>query len=195
LEAARQAAMGAIQDPVTLFVPQRNMLGLPAIQALQKSTKEDASLFQLLTVFQQGKLQDYYDYIQTNKTLPGGLDAEKCVKYMRILSLCSLASEHEEIPYAVVASTLQIPTDDATVESWVISAVSSGLLSAKMDQLQTLVLVERCVVRRFDMEQWKQLQSRLHAWKQNVGSILQAYKQQQAAAATTSNSTAVVAGQ
>ena len=38
-------------------------------------------------------------------------------------------------------------------------------------------MVERSVVRKFDMEQWKALQSRLHLWKQNVGGILEAYKQ------------------
>ena len=94
---------------------------------------------------------------------------------MRILSFCSLAAEHEEIPYSVVAETLQTPVED--VEKWVIAAVSSGLLSAKMDQLQQKVMVERSVVRKFDMEQWKALQARLHLWKQNVGGILEAYKQ------------------
>ena len=94
---------------------------------------------------------------------------------MRILSLCSLAAEHEEIPYSVVAETLQL-TESGDVEKWVIAAVSSGLVSAKMDQLQEKVMVERSVVRKFDMEQWKALQSRLHLWKQNVGGILEAYK-------------------
>jgi len=63
------------------------------------------------------------------------------------------------------------------VESWVIAAVSSGLLSAKMDQLQNKVVVQRCVVRKFDMEQCKAVQTRLHAWKKNVGGILEAYRQ------------------
>ena len=105
-----------------------------------------------------------------------GLSADDCSRHMRILSLCSLAAEHEEIPYSTVAETLQL-TDAGDVEKWVIAAVSSGLLSAKMDQLQQKVMVERSVVRKFDMEQWKALQSRLHLWKQNVGGILEAYKQ------------------
>lgn len=106
-----------------------------------------------------------------------GLLPDECTRHIRILSLCSLAAEHEEIPYQVVANTLQTSPDD--VEKWVIAAVSSGLLSAKMDQLQQQVIVERCVVRKFDMDQWKALQSRLHLWKQNVGGILAAYKQGQ----------------
>ncbi|VEU43609.1 unnamed protein product [Pseudo-nitzschia multistriata] len=176
LEAAKQAAIGAIRDPVTLFAQQRKILSLPAIQALEKS---DAPLFALLKVLQEGKLEDYNSYIKSN----GGdsvlaqwqLSAEDCSRNMRILSLCSLAADHEEIPYSVVAETLQADAGD--VEKWVIAAVSSGLLSAKMDQLQQKVMVERSVVRKFDMDQWKALQSRLHLWKQNVGGILEAYKQ------------------
>jgi translation initiation factor 3 subunit M len=138
-----------------------------------------ASLLALLKVFQEGKLEDYHSYIKSNggdKVLTQWeLSADDCSRHMRILSLCSLAAEHEEIPYTVVAETLQTTSGD--VEKWVIAAVSSGLLSAKMDQLQEKVMVERSVVRKFDMEQWKALQSRLHLWKQNVGGILDAYKQ------------------
>lgn len=176
LEAAKQAAIGAIRDPVSLFVQQRKILSLPAIQALEAS---EAPLFELLKIFQEGNLEDYNSYISTkggdSVLAQWGLSADDCSRYMRILSLCSLAAEHEEIPYSVVADTLK--TDVGDVEKWVIAAVSSGLLSAKMDQLQQKVMVERSVVRKFDMEQWKALQSRLHLWKQNVGGILEAYKQ------------------
>mmetsp|Transcript_44366 Transcript_44366/g.106902 ORF Transcript_44366/g.106902 Transcript_44366/m.106902 type:complete len:154 (-) Transcript_44366:100-561(-) len=140
-----------------------------------------APLLDLLRVFQEGKLEDYQSFVKTN----GGesvlaqweLSPAECTRHIRILSLCSLAAEHEEIPYSIVANTLQ--TESSDVEKWVIAAVSSGLLSAKMDQLQEQVIVERCVVRKFEMEQWKGLQSRLHLWKKNVGGILEAYKQSQ----------------
>jgi len=176
LEAAKQAAIGAIRDPVSLFVQQRKILSLPAIQALES---KDAPLFALLKIFQEGKLEDYHSYIKSkggdSALAQWNLSAEDCSRHMRILSLCSLAAQHEEIPYSVVAETLQ--TDPGNVEKWVIAAVTSGLLSAKMDQLQEKVMVERSVVRKFDMEQWKALQSRLHLWKQNVSGILESYKQ------------------
>ena len=37
LEAAKQAAIGAVRDPVSLFVQQRKILSLPAVQALEAS--------------------------------------------------------------------------------------------------------------------------------------------------------------
>jgi hypothetical protein len=45
LEYAKKAAIGAIQDPVTLFVQQRKILTLPAIEALGQS---DGTLFPYL---------------------------------------------------------------------------------------------------------------------------------------------------
>lgn len=183
---AKEAALGAINDPVSLFTQQRNMLALPAIQALSKNAAT-AALHGLLQVFQEGKLDEYHTFVKANggeaKVLqPYGLSSETCIRQMRILSLCSLSAEHEEIPYSVVAKTLLLPSE-AEVESWVIAAVSSGLLSAKMDQLQQKVMVERCVVRRFDAAQWKILQTRLKVWKQNVGGVISGLKQSQSAGA------------
>jgi hypothetical protein len=43
LEAARLAAIGAIRDPVSLFVQQRTILSLPAIQALGKNNNGKGS--------------------------------------------------------------------------------------------------------------------------------------------------------
>jgi translation initiation factor 3 subunit M len=135
-------------------------------------------LLALLKVFQEGKIQDYFTFIESNGDgvfTRWGLSGDDCSRYMRILSLCSLAAEHEEIPYSLVAETLQ--ANPGEVEKWVIAAVSSGLLSAKMDQLEQKVIVERSVVRQFDMKEWKILQERVHLWKKNVRGILDAYKQ------------------
>jgi translation initiation factor 3 subunit M len=185
---ARETALGAIRDPVTWIVQQRQLLSCRAIQALTTTTSHDKVLVELLTLFQEGTLQEYSTFLQKHN---GGdmllqqvwnLDPTKCLRFMRILTLCSLAADQESIPYSVVASTLLgpdiiTPPDDKQVEQWVIAAVSSGLLSAKMDQLNKMVIVERCVVRKFDMDQWKVLQGRLHLWKSNVEGILQAYQQ------------------
>lgn len=181
-QAAHQAAVGAIRDPIALFRQQRNLMGLPAVQALEK---DQPALWSLLKVFQEGKLSDYQAYLQQNgggaSLAQWGLDAVSCEKNMRILSLCSLASEHEEIPYTIIAETLSIAPE--AVESQVIAAVNSGLLEAKMDQLAHKVMVERCVVRKFDIDEWKGLQKRLQTWRNNVGNILDALKQSQAATA------------
>lgn len=174
--AAKQAAIGAICDPVNLFYEQRIIMSLPPVADLKNTDKE---IYALLEIFQQGKLEDFQSFLKSNpNTLSNNnISEEDAIRHMRLLSLCSLATEHEEIPYDAIASTLQV--DQSAVENWVIDAVSSGLLSAKMDQLQHVVMVERCVVRRFGIEQWKILQDRLNVWKTNVKSVLDGLKQTQ----------------
>lgn len=174
--AAKQAAVGAICDPVTLFNEQRIIMSLPPVTAL-KST--DGEIYQLLEIFQQGKLEDFQSFQNSNPSAlsNNNISEEDAIRNMRLLSLCSLATEHEEIPYDAIAQTLQV--EQSEVENWVISAVSSGLLSAKMDQLHHVVMVERCVVRRFGIEQWKILQERLNVWKKNVRTVLDGLKQSQ----------------
>jgi len=174
LEAAKEAAIGAIRDPVTLFQQQRSMLSSPAIKVLadKPDTKE---LYALLKIFQEGKLREYRAFNKDVSLSKYDLNEEDCIRHIRILSLCSLAAESEEVPYDVVAETLDVLKEE--VESWVIAAVSSGLLSAKMDQIEQKIMVERSVVRKFDMDQWKALQSQLQLWKQNLNGILDAIKQ------------------
>ena len=190
--ASESAAIGVIRDPISLFAHQRNILDFPSIQAL---ADKQPVLFGLLKIFQEGKLSDYDAFLQGNGGEEAilsrwGLDASLCRRNMRILSLCSLAAEHEEIPYANIASTLQIDgSNKMQVEAQVIAAVNSGLLQAKMDQLSQKVLVERCVVRKFDMPQWKAIQERLRVWKENVGSILKALEEARNSATPISDAT------
>jgi translation initiation factor 3 subunit M len=170
-----EAAVGAIRDPVTLISEQRNMMSMPAIVGLSKDAATKP-LYSLLEIFAEGKLEDYKNFETSYAKVftQYDLSKEECIRHMRLLSLCSLASEHEEVPYSAIASTLQI--DDCDVEKWVIEAVSTGLISAKMDQLQKVVMIEQCVVRKFGTEQWRALQTKLHAWRKNVKTVLDGLK-------------------
>jgi translation initiation factor 3 subunit M len=178
IQSATQAAVGAIRDPVTLFNEQRCILSLPPVAALN-NFPDTKPLYSLLSIFQQGKLDEFETFVQSNKSVMSSfqIDESEAIRHMRLLSLCSLATEHEEIPYEAIATTLKI--DKTNVESWVIDGVSSGLLTAKIDQLQAVVIVENCVVRRFGVEQWKILQHRLNLWKDNVKNVLESLKKSQ----------------
>jgi translation initiation factor 3 subunit M len=60
-------------------------------------------------------------------------------KKIRLLSLASLAAESREIPYELIAQTLQFEAGE--VETWVIAAIGAELLDARMDQVRRVVLV------------------------------------------------------
>lgn len=170
---AKEASIYAIRDPITLFSTQRRILSLPAVSALQKS---EPALYDLLKIIMEGKLQDYRDFSAMPDKMTVfstfELNEEECKKNMCLLSLVSLAGEHEEIPYSAIASTLNVEEGD--VERWVIRAVSSGLMEARMDQLRRVVLVERCAVRQFGMKEWTALKHRLDKWTANVKGVLDA---------------------
>lgn len=54
----------------------------------------------------------------------------------------------------VAADTLQVSGDDE-VEDWVLRAIQTGLMEAKMDQMQRVVVIRRCTNRVFGPLQWK----------------------------------------
>eukprot|EP00579_Thalassiosira_antarctica_P008640 CAMPEP_0201884726 /NCGR_PEP_ID=MMETSP0902-20130614/17520_1 /ASSEMBLY_ACC=CAM_ASM_000551 /TAXON_ID=420261 /ORGANISM="Thalassiosira antarctica, Strain CCMP982" /LENGTH=448 /DNA_ID=CAMNT_0048413733 /DNA_START=139 /DNA_END=1485 /DNA_ORIENTATION=+ len=178
---AREASIYAIREPINLFSTQRRILTLPAVSALQKS---QPALYDLLKIFMEGKLQDYRDFTAMPDKMTVfatfKINEDQCMKNMCLLSLVSLAGEHEEIPYSAIASTLNVPEDN--VEQWVIRAVSSGLMEAKMDQLRKVVLVERCAVRQFGKKEWGALKVRLDTWKANVKGVLDALEKSGAVA-------------
>lgn len=179
---ARDAAVYAIRDPIHLFATQRHILSLVAISTLQKS---QPALYDLLKIIMEGKLQDYRDFTAMPDKLvvfsTFDINEGQCMENMCLLSLVSLAGEHEEIPYGAIATTLNVSEDE--VERWVIRAVSSGLIDAKMDQLRRVVLVERCAVRKFGIKEWTAMKVRLDKWKSNVKGVLDAL---QKSGATTS---------
>lgn len=60
---AKAAAIGSIRDPVTLFYEQRIIMSLPPVAALKHS---DNDVYDLLEIFQQGKLEDFQSFIKAN---------------------------------------------------------------------------------------------------------------------------------
>ena len=187
IKLVKQVTINAIRDPVTLFRDQRNLLSQTIVQ--QTLQKHDAALLALLTVFQEGTMSEYEQFISKHAGTDAtaffsqwGLDQAQCIRYMRILSLCTLAIGQEVMTYGEIRKALHLndenDNDGDDVERWVIAAVNSGLLQAKMDQLQEIVMIERCVVRKFDLVQWKNVQSTLRSYKEQVGSVLNALKQQ-----------------
>lgn len=174
LEAAEEASLGAIRDPITLFNEQRGMLGYEAIKKLQTTNKP---LYDLLNIFQVGTLEDYQSFLKSS-TPPPSLNTEDLLRHIRLLSLLSLSSQgYKELPYQTIADKLQISKED--VESWVISAVSHGLITAKMDQLEEVVMVEKYLVRSFGFgtREWGELHKRLVEWKEHVRYVLDGLKE------------------
>jgi translation initiation factor 3 subunit M len=169
---AAKGAAGAVRNPIVSFMERHNLVGLQAVAAL-KGDKEHGALYDLLLLLATGKLRDYLAWHKDHGSVLAkypGLEHSNLVTSMRLLSLCSLATEHSEIPYAAIASDLDVPKEE--VEAWVVRTISAKLIEAKMDQLSETVLISKCVHRVFGPEQWRVLQAKLASWKTNIKGIL-----------------------
>ena len=93
---------------------------------------------------------------------------------MRLLTLVSLGHGSKELTYQEVASALQVGV--AEVETWVMQAIGSGLMTAKMDQVRETVAVSMCAERDFGKRQWEQLHSSLVEWRDSVTTLLDVLK-------------------
>jgi len=153
------------------------LLEMPAVKQLEKDSTY-CKLYELLKLFACDKLEDFQHFHEENPDYlkSVGISHDECLKKIRFLSLATLASENHEIPYSLVAETLNIPEED--VETWSILAISACLIEAKMDQLRNIVVISRCTQRVFTIAQWKQLSDRLRVWKDNVRGLLHVVRTQ-----------------
>ncbi len=168
---AVKGVVGAIKEPLGALTQISTLLALPAVKRLEGNAAH-GSVYQLLQVFSFGKLADLLEYEKANPDVLGkhGIDREKAVRDMRLLSLSLLASEYEEIPYGEVSQTLQVPQEE--VEAWVVEAITAKLVEARMDQQQEVVMVTRATHRHFTQKDWAKLQEKLQLWRHNVQGLL-----------------------
>ena len=100
---------------------------------------------------------------------------------MRLLTLASIAAsaaQTRELPYAHIAKSLQIPSED--VEMWVIDVIRAGLVEGKLSQLKQTFLIHRSTYRVFGEKQWREVSSRLDMWRSGLESVLAVVQQEKA---------------
>ncbi|KAF9105687.1 hypothetical protein BGX29_011653 [Mortierella sp. GBA35] len=147
-----------------------NLLKIEAIQNLKAE-----KVYELLSVFMSGNVQDYRALVAKNGGLVKelGLEEEETLRKIRLLSLASLGSENltRELSYQEIAKALEV--EESEVELWVIDVIRAGLVEAKLNQVSKSVIVSRSIYRTFGTAQWQQLSQRLNGWKQSLADILQ----------------------
>jgi translation initiation factor 3 subunit M len=172
-EQAKMACTTAIKDSETYKLDE--LLDFAAVQQLESS---EPLVVALLRIFVEGKLADYTKFVSANGSLLDelGLDAAACEDKMRLLTLASLANEHEEVPYSAVASDLGMATEGgewmADIEGCVIQAIAAGLIEARLDQRRQVVIITRSTQRQFQDDDWKQLGDKLANWRDHVQRML-----------------------
>ena len=137
--------------------------------------KELAPLHRLLNIFAREMYAAYLAFASGTEAkafmAKHTLEHGACERKMRLLSLVSLAQAKKELSYGAIAKELQV--GEGEVEGWVMDAISSGLLVAKMDQMRQVVAVSVCLEREFGETQWEELQASMKDWHEQISSLIQ----------------------
>lgn len=168
-----QEAAAVILEAIRLpeVLQYDTLLDIPVIKQLETS-KNHSKVYSLLKIFVSENIEAFKTFVSQNADFMKSLDLkeEECIFKMRLLSLATLGSANQEIPYSLIAKTLQI--EESEVESWIITAISEGVVEAKMDQLRKVVNVSRSLHRVFGQAQWKNLNDNLSVWRNNTKTLL-----------------------
>ena len=172
-ELAEAAIVGAVQSPLTESnrrsgVDQAGILGYAAVRQLKGEP-----LYELLEIFAGGEVKKFRAFFaeHASMTEARGLSLERGLENTRLLSVCALASNERELSYTKIATALEV--EDASVEEWVIKAVTADLIEAQIDQLRRVIVIDRATPRFFGAKHWEGLSSKLQAWRTNVRQLLE----------------------
>jgi len=175
-DSVKAAVREAVTQPMMLWGQGTSFGDLACVSEVKKDD-DFKGIGELLDVFEEGKFNEWMTWKKNHGQKNLGLNIEKCEEAMRLLSLCSLASEQGEIPFESIASTLQV--EEGKVESWVIKAIAEGLMKGKIDQVKKSVVVERSVARKFGTAEWNHLRDTIGEWKTRVNATNEELKGRQ----------------
>uniref|UniRef100_A0A7S0T610 Eukaryotic translation initiation factor 3 subunit M n=1 Tax=Erythrolobus madagascarensis TaxID=708628 RepID=A0A7S0T610_9RHOD len=145
---------------------------LPDLESVRALEHTHALLWELLNILISGGLKEYLAFHNANSAYVADtlkLSHEALVRKMRLLTFASLGIAKQELSYEEVASALEVEVDE--VEAWVIRAISSGLLDARVDELGSRVVINRSTTRVFTKQEWQPLHQRIELWKRNLDAL------------------------
>jgi hypothetical protein len=150
------------------------LLNYKLVQELAQD-KAYAPLLELVQIFATKTIAEYETFhkVAANaKCVAGfGLSHEDISQTLRILTLCSLGLDREELTYAELKKKLMVE-DSFELESLVIEAVISNRLQAKIDQDKEVVTIQRATARVFEDKDWESLGTKLADWDTKVSHVL-----------------------
>lgn len=154
-EDAERCITACLADKNTFLMD--HLLPLKPIKAL-----EGTPIHHLLKIFVYEKLAAYQEFYKKNeKFVDGlGLNHEDNVNKMRLLTFMMMAESKKELPFEDIERELEV-TD---VEGFVLSALKTKLVSAKINHICKKVVVISTMHRTFEKREWTLLKDTLQSW-------------------------------
>lgn len=98
-----------------------------------------------------------------------GLDHDKLMKKMRILSLISMAEKSSELSFSQIQRELNLEPNG--VEAFIIDALKTKLLTARIDQASKKLVIQSVVKRALTKGHWIQIRDILSTWKSAISNL------------------------
>jgi len=163
-EDAHRCIISSLADPNTYIMD--HLLTLKPLKFLEGELIHD-----LLTIFVAEKLPGYVHFYNNHKEFISsvGLDHDANVRKMRLLTFMQLAENSSEMTFEQIEQELQLPANE--VEAFIIEALKTRLVSARMDQHLRKVNITNVQHRTFGRAQWQVLHEILTSWKGNLVTV------------------------
>eukprot|EP00878_Enallax_costatus_P031920 GHUV01034989.1.p1 GENE.GHUV01034989.1~~GHUV01034989.1.p1 ORF type:complete len:194 (+),score=61.18 GHUV01034989.1:333-914(+) len=135
---------------------------LPAVQQLSREPGS-AALLRLLDVMLNGDLQGFKSAASPAVLESVGISQDAALDKMRLMALLTLGSRANgaAVPFADLQTALDITPEQ--VQPWIVRAIGSKLIDAKIDQVAGTVTITRCHHRTFTSKEWQGLGQQLSA--------------------------------
>jgi len=161
---AHRCIVSSLGDPNTFLLD--HLLALKPVKFLEGELIHD-----LLTIFVSEKLSSYLQFYDANKDFVSsiGLSHEQNTQKMRLLTFMQMAENKKEIPFEILQKELKLESD--AVEGFIIDVVRTKMVRAKIDQLNSKVVISATMHRTFGRTQWQQLYEVLSTWRTNLTQV------------------------
>lgn len=145
---AHRCIITSIADPNTFILD--DLLDLKPVRFLEGELTHD-----LLNIFVHEKLKDYIVFYNSHKEFVSGLglDHAALIRKMRILTFIQLAQDCGEMSFQQLMQELDLPRDE--IEPFVVEALMTKLVVARIDQMSERVCVATAEFRTFSRKQWQ----------------------------------------
>merc|ERR1711881_498539 len=151
---------------------------------------KDTPEYELLEIFTRGMLKDYRRFtqsahgqtflaeIQKNAKQDPGPFLEKKIRQLTFIELAVQTLDKKQdgqikepsLTLDRLREELEL-RDDIAVEEFVIDAIRTNMVKAKLSQRERKVVVHHAVSRQFKREHWVKLSQRLALWREQIGTI------------------------
>lgn len=146
------------------------------LQSLPVQCLAGQPIYEFAELFLTQDVSKYLTFISAHKELiqDPSFDQDVSLHKIRLLTVASLGAENlgASISYDTIAEALKLDNSSGEIESqvelFVIDVIRTGLVEAKLNQLDGNVVITRSTHRSFDKAQWAKLLSEFSSWKESL---------------------------